>query len=144
MSKVAQLLQNKGNQNIWKVRPDDEVITALKLMAEKNIGAVLVFDGDKLAGIFSERDYARRVILQGKSPEHTAVKEIMSPKVLCVKPTQAIEECMALMRHHKLRHLPVTEGDKIVGIISVSDVMEALMAEHKFIIEQLEHYIQGY
>jgi IMP dehydrogenase len=109
MSKVAQLLKKKGNRNIWKVSPDDEVIAALKLMAEKNIGAVLVFDGDALAGIFSERDYARRVILEGKSPEYTAVKEIMSPNVLCVKPTQTIDECMALMRHHKLRHLPVTE-----------------------------------
>ncbi|MDP6115616.1 MAG: CBS domain-containing protein [Planctomycetota bacterium] len=144
MSKVAQLLQNRGHQNIWKVNPDDEVITALKLMAEKNIGAVLVSEGDTLAGIFSERDYARRVILEGKSPEHTAVKEIMSGKVLCVRPTQTIDECMALMKHHKLRHLPVTDNDEIIGIISVFDVVNTLMAEHEFIIEQLEHYIQGY
>jgi CBS domain-containing protein len=142
MISVSQCLQNKG-QEIWSVRSDRSVYEALELMAEKDIGALLVVDDGKLVGIFSERDYARKVILQGKSSRETLVREIMTPRVVYVHPQQTIEECMALMTEKHIRHLPVLDGERLVGVISIGDVVKAIISEQKFVIEQLEHYITG-
>jgi CBS domain-containing protein len=143
MKTVKQLLQEKGHA-IWSIAPDANVYAALRLMAEKNVGAVLVIDaGDKLAGIFSERDYARKVALQGKTSRETPVREVMTEKVVCVRPDQSIEDCMALMTGKRIRHLPVLENNRLVGVISIGDVVKAIISEHEFIIEQLENYIVG-
>lgn len=143
MKNVIELLRVKGHQ-YWSVTPDTTVFDALKLMAEKNIGVLLVLEGDVLVGLLSERDYARKVILKGKSSKDTLVKEIMSEKVIYVEPEQTVEECMALMTDKRVRHLPVFEGDKLIGIISIGDVVKAIISEQEFIIEQLEHYISGH
>jgi CBS domain-containing protein len=142
MKPVRELLRIKG-QETWSVTPDTPVYDALKLMAEKNVGALLVLEGDKLAGILSERDYARKVILKGKASKHTPVGEIMSEQVVCVTPEQSVAECMALMTDKRFRHLPVVEDGKLVGVISIGDVVKAIISEQKFVIEQLEHYIAG-
>ena len=142
MKPVRELLRIKG-QETWSVSPDTPVYDALKLMAEKNVGALLVLDGDKLAGILSERDYARKVILKGKASKNTPAREIMSENVVCVTPKQSVAECMALMTDKHIRHLPVIEDDKLVGVISIGDVVRAIISEQKFVIEQLEHYIAG-
>jgi len=142
MKPVRELLRIKG-QETWSVSPDTPVYDALKLMAEKNVGALLVLDGDKLAGILSERDYARKVILKGKASKNTPAREIMSENVVCVTPKQSVAECMALMTDKHIRHLPVIEDDKLVGVISIGDVVKAIISEQKFVIEQLEHYIAG-
>ncbi len=142
MKTVWELLQAKGHE-YWSVTPDTSVYDALKLMADKNVGAVLVLAADKLVGIISERDYARKVILKGKLSKKTRVSEIMSDKVVCVTPERSVEECMALMTEKRVRHLPVLEGDKLVGVISIGDVVKAIISEQEFIIEQLEHYISG-
>lgn len=142
MKPVRELLRIKG-QETWSVTPDTPVYDALKLMAEKNVGALLVLEGDKLAGILSERDYARKVILKGKASKNTPVREIMSEKVVCVTPEQSVADCMALMTDKRFRHLPVIEDGKLVGVISIGDVVKAIISEQKFVIEQLEHYIAG-
>ena len=142
MKPVRELLRIKG-QETWSVSPDTPVYDALKLMAEKNVGALLVLDGDKLAGILSERDYARKVILKGKASKNTPAREIMSENVVCVTPKQSVAECMALMTDKHIRHLPVIEDDKLVGVISIGDVVKAIISEQKFVIEQLEPYIAG-
>jgi len=115
----------------------------LKLMAEKEIGAVLVLDGEQLAGIFSERDYARKVLLQGKSSKETPVREIMTEKVVCVHPEQTIEDCMGLMTDKRIRHLPVLEHKNVVGVISIGDVVKEMLSEQEFVIKQLESYIHN-
>ncbi len=142
MNSIKQLLQDKGSE-VWKVPPDTSVFDALELMAEKNVGALLVIDADKLIGIFSERDYARKVILKGKASKNTPVKEIMSTKVLYVGPDQSIEECMALMTDKRIRHLPVLVGDELLGIISIGDVVKAIISEQQITIHWLEKYISG-
>ena len=142
MKSVKQILQDKENE-VWKVTPDTTVFDALELMAEKNIGALLVLDADKLIGIFSERDYARKVILKGKASRNTHIKEIMSTKVLYVGPDQSIEECMALMTDKHIRHLPVLAGDELLGIISIGDVVKAIISEQEITIHWLEKYISG-
>lgn len=142
MVTVRQCLQSKGGE-IWSVRPDVSVYQALEMMAEKDIGALLVLDGEKLVGIFSERDYARKVILQGKSSRDTWVSEIMTSRVVFVRLEQTIEECMALMTEKHIRHLPVLDGERLVGVISIGDVVKAIITEQQFVIEQLEHYITG-
>jgi len=119
------------------------VLQALEMMAAKNVGALLVMEGEKLAGIFSERDYARKVVLEGRTSKDTSVGDIMSSKVVCVTPQQSIEDCMALMTDKRIRHLPVIEGDRVLGIISVGDVVKAVISEQTFVISQLEHYITG-
>jgi CBS domain-containing protein len=139
---VSQLLRRKGRQ-VYTAQPDTTVYEALQVMAEKNIGALLVVDSDGLAGIFSERDYARKVILQGKSSKDTPVGEIMTRRVYFVHPNNTIEECMALMTERKIRHLPVIEGEHIAGVISIGDVVKEIMDEQGFVIEQLENYITG-
>jgi CBS domain-containing protein len=123
--------------------PDATVYDALKLMADRNVGAVLVMDTDRLVGILSERDYARKVILHGKSSKDTSVREIMTQRVVYVRPEQTAEECMALMTDKRVRHLPVLEDDQVVGVISIGDVVKSIISEQEFIIEQLERYISG-
>jgi CBS domain-containing protein len=123
--------------------PDAMVYDALELMADKNVGAVLVIDADRLVGILSERDYARKVILHGKSSKDTPIREIMTQRVVYVRPQQTAEECMALMTDKRVRHLPVLEDDQLVGVISIGDVVKSIISEQEFIIEQLERYISG-
>jgi CBS domain-containing protein len=142
MATTAQILKGKGHE-IWSVTPATLVYDALRLMAEMNVGALLVLEGDQLKGIFSERDYARKVILKGKSSREIAVKEIMSPEVFTVAPGQSVEECMALMTDKRVRHLPVVEGNRVIGVISIGDVVKAIISEREFTIKQLENYISG-
>ena len=142
MTTTKLYLQRKGNE-VWSTRPDTTVFEALRLMAEKDIGALLVFESDQLVGIFSERDYARKVILQGKSSTETLVGEIMTPQVVYVRPEQTIEECMALMTEKRIRHLPVMEAGLVVGLISIGDVVKSIISEQEFVIEQLTNYITG-
>jgi len=142
MVTVQHLLENKGKE-IVSISPDASVYSALILMAEKRIGALLVLKNDKLVGVISERDYARKVILKGKSSKDTIVQEIMSSRVFFVSPDQRIEECMALMTDKSIRHLPVMQGDDLVGVISIGDVVKAVISEQEFIIEQLEQFITG-
>lgn len=142
MVTVRQILKNKGSQ-IWATQPDATVFSALQLMAEKGVGALLVLADGKLVGIFSERDYARKVILHGKSSVETPVSEIMTPGVITVKLDQTIGECMTLMTEKRFRHLPVIEGDRVVGVISIGDVVKAIISDQEFMIKQLEIYISG-
>ncbi|MEE8608200.1 MAG: CBS domain-containing protein [Nitrospiraceae bacterium] len=142
MKTVRHILQDKGH-NIWHITPDALVVDALKLMAEKEVGSLLVLDEGKLVGIVSERDYARKVILKGKSSLDTPVREIMTPKVISVRLENTIEECMALMTDKHIRHLPVVVDEKVVGVVSIGDVVKAELAEKDFLIKQLKNYITG-
>ncbi len=142
METVRHLLQVKGNK-VWSIRPDASVYDALERLAEKDIGALLVMESDSLEGIFSERDYARKIALHGKSSADTPVSDVMTSQVVCISPDQRIEDCMALMTQKRIRHLPVLEHDKVVGIISIGDVVKEVIAEQEFVIEQLENYITG-
>jgi CBS domain-containing protein len=137
---IREILDKKGHQ-IWSVSPDTKIFEALQLMAEKNIGALVVLNGDKLVGIISERDYARKVALKGKTSKETPVKDIMTPKVLYVTPEKTAEDCMALMIEKRIRHLPVYEQDKLIGVVSIGDVVKAVIEEKKIAIEHLENYI---
>jgi len=139
---VEQVLDAKG-RDVYSVSPAASVFDALQLMADKNIGALLVLDAGKLAGIFSERDYARKVILKGKASKQTQVREIMSSRVLCVGLKHTMPQCLALMSDKRLRHLPVWEGGKAIGVISIGDAVGAVISEQKFIIGELERYISG-
>lgn len=140
MKTVGDLLQGKGGQ-IWSVGPDTTVYEALSLMADKGIGAVVVLEGRQVVGVLSERDYARQVVLKGKTSKETAVREIMTTRVIYVRPEQTIEDCMALMTDKRVRHLPVLAGTELRGVISIGDVVKAVISEKQFIIEQLETYI---
>jgi CBS domain-containing protein len=142
MKTVRELLQDKG-YDIWSVGPDDSVYDALKLMADKNVGAVLVTEAGNLVGILSERDYARKVILKGKTSKDTPVREIMTEKVVYVRPDQTSDECMALMTDKRVRHLPVIENGQLIGIISIGDVVKEIISHQEFMLEQLENYITG-
>ncbi len=142
MKTVRQILDKKGH-DVYSVTPDDSVFTALQLMADKNIGAVVVVDNKQVVGILSERDYARKVVLHGKTSKDTPVRDIMTGKVLYVKPDNTSDECMALMADKRIRHLPVLENENLTGIISISDIVQAIIEEDKYIIEQLENYITG-
>lgn len=142
MQTVRTLMKNK-NSEVISVTPDTSVYDALKLMSEKSIGAVLVLDNGELKGILSERDYARKVVLQGRSSKETLVQDIMTEKVLFVENTVHVEECMALMNAKKVRHLPVFENGKLVGVISIGDVLKAILNQKDFVINQLEQYITG-
>ena len=142
MKTVKQVLDNKG-PTTWHVLPDSFVYDALQLMADKEIGALLVLEGGRLVGVISERDYARKVILKGKSSLDTPVKEIMTRDAVCVRPEQTVEECMALVTEKRVRHLPVVMDDKVVGIISIGDLVKAVIDEKDFTIKQLESYIMG-
>jgi CBS domain-containing protein len=140
MLTVRELVAKKGSQ-VWSVSPDATVYDALQLMAERNVGAVLVRSGDRLVGVVSERDYARQVILKGKASRDTPVREIMTTRVVCVSPERTIEECMALMTDKHIRHLPVLNGEALLGVLSIGDVVKAVISEKEFLIEQLESYI---
>lgn len=138
--KVSDILAAKGN-NVYSVTGDITVYEALKIMGEKNVGALLVMEEDKLKGIISERDYARKIILKGKSSNETAVKEIMTEQVISVTPEDDIEKCMGLMSGRKIRHLPVVKDEKVLGVISITDVVTAIIEIQKNTIAHLESYI---
>ncbi len=142
MDTVRQLLQAKG-YDIWAVAPESAVLDALKLMADKNIGAVLVIDHGNLVGILSERDYARKVVLKEKASRNTPVREIMTERVVCVHPGRPVEECMELMTSGHLRHLPVVEDGHLLGVISIMDVVKTIIANQSSTIGGLENYILG-
>jgi signal-transduction protein with cAMP-binding, CBS, and nucleotidyltransferase domain len=142
MLTVRQLLERKSSE-IWWIAPHETAFRALEMMAEKNIGALLVMDEGKLKGIFSERDYARRVILKGKASKETSVGELMTPELCCIEPHRSIEECMALMSEMDVRHLPVFEKDKLIGMVSMRDVVNALISELNITISELTNYICG-
>ncbi|MFC7419829.1 CBS domain-containing protein [Iodobacter arcticus] len=143
MKTAHQLLAEKAIDNILSVAPQASVYQALQLLAEKNIGALLVMEENHLVGIFSERDYARKVILMGKTSAGTPVSEIMTRKLLCVPPSATIDECMAIMSEKRIRHLPVLDGDKVLGVLSIGDLVREIIEEQKFTIAQLEHYIHS-
>lgn len=142
MKTVRQLLQDKDN-GVWSVSPHTTVFDALKLMADKQIGALMVMEDSQLVGIITERDYARKLILQDKSSRETPVGEVMTSRVLYVLPEQSVEDCMALMTDKHIRHLPVLDNGQLLGVISMRDVVKDVVAEHKFMISQLENYITG-
>ena len=141
MKTVAELLEGKGN-TIWSIGPDHTVYDAIALMAERGIGAVLVVERDRLVGILSERDYARRVILKGKASKDTLVREIMTTTVIHVAPDHTINHCMETMTDSRIRHLPVLVGDRLVGVLSIGDVVKAIISDKQSHIEQLEDYIK--
>jgi CBS domain-containing protein len=142
MDRVRDVLETKGH-DVWTISPDASVFEALQLMANKGVGALVVLERDNVVGIISERDYARAVELRGKSSRETTVGEIMTRKVAYVRPENTIEECMAVMTHKRIRHLPVLQGDRLTGVISIGDVVKAIISEQQFVIQQLENYIAG-
>ena len=143
MTTVAQILRSKSDNTVYTIAPEASVLEAVRVMAERNIGALLVKDGATIVGIVTERDYARKVILLARSSRDTPVRDIMTPNVLCVRPGQTSDECMALMTDRRLRHLPVMEDGKLTGLVSIGDLVKDVIAEQKFVIEQLQHYIAG-
>ena len=140
MKTLKQLLEAKSG-NVYSITPDARVFDALKLMADKSVGALIVLEGGRIAGVISERDYARKVILHGKSSHDLQVRDIMTSKVISVHPGQTVEECMALMTEKRVRHLPVTEGERLIGVLSIGDLVKEVIAEQRQTIEQLESYI---
>ncbi len=142
MKSVGDILKEKG-RDVWTIGPQATVFDALALMAERNVGAVLVMESGRLAGIISERDCARKLDIKGRSSSSTLVSEIMTGTVVYVHPEQTLEECMGLMTARRIRHLPVLEGDTLVGVVSIGDVVKAVIAEQGFLIEQLTNYITG-
>jgi len=143
MKTAAEILKSKAKQAVHTIAPGDSVFDAVKLMADKNIGALLVMEADRIAGIVTERDYARKIVLMSRSSKETPVREIMTSAVMYVRPGQTSDECMVLMTENRLRHLPVIDGDKLLGLISIGDLVKSIISEQRFTIEQLEHYISG-
>ena len=143
MTAVAQILKGKPDHTVYSIPPVASVYDAVKSMADKGIGALLVMEGGTIVGVITERDYARKVILMGRSSKQTAVREIMTSAVMYVRPDQTSEECMALMTENRLRHLPVLDGGEVIGVISIGDLVKDIISEQQFVIEQLEHYIMG-
>ena len=143
MTSVAKILQSKPDTTVHTIAPTALVFDALKLMADKGIGALLVTEGVAIAGIFTERDYARKIALMGRTSSVTQVRDVMTSAVRFVRPDQTSEQCMQIMSTNRLRHLPVVENDKLVGMISIGDLVKDIISEQKFIIEQLEQYING-
>jgi len=143
MKTVARILEAKSNHDVYRVPPDATVFDAVRLMADKGVGALLVMDGERIVGIVSERDYARKIALKELSSRTTPVREIMSAPVMYARPEQTNEQCMALMTENRLRHLPVVDAGKLVGLISIGDLVKDIISEQQFLIEQLEHYIRG-
>ena len=142
MKTVAELLKAKPAR-VVKVRPEQSVLEAIKVLAEHDVGAAIVMTGERLAGIFSERDYTRKVILKGRSSDSTRVEEIMTPNVVVVSPRTKTRECMALMTEKNIRHLPVVDNGRVIGMVSIRDIVSDIIADQDFTIEQLEHYISG-
>lgn len=142
MALVNQLLTEKGNK-VLAIGPDDAVLDAIRKMAENNVGSLVVLEDEKLVGIITERHYARNVFLKGRSSPKTTVRDIMSPKVVCVGPEQSVEECMAVMTEKGVRHLPVLDNNRVIGVISIGDLVKSIISDQNFVIEQLERYISG-
>ena len=142
MKTVRDILKAKGS-DVWLVEPDATVFDALQRMADKEVGALVVTEGEQVVGIISERDYARKVILHGRASSTTLVKEIMTSPVVYIHLDQPIEECMSLMTEKRTRHLPVIENGKLVGLISIGDIVKSIIADQQFIIEQLVRYVSG-
>jgi CBS domain-containing protein len=142
MTTIKHVLDKKGH-DVHFIHPDASVFDALKLMAENDIGSLVVLEDDKLVGIITERHYARDIVLKGKTSPGTRVRDIMSTRVICARPDQAVEECMAVMTQRAVRHLPVLKDGRLVGIVSIGDMVNSVIGDQKFIIEQLEHYIHG-
>ncbi len=142
MTCVRHLLARKGTE-IWSIGPEDTVFDAIKMMADKNIGSLVVMEDGRLVGIITERHYARNVVLKGRASPKTRVKEIMEPNVVYVRPDHTVEQCMALMTSKMVRHLPVIEDEDLLGIVSIGDLVKSIIRDQKFVIEQLEHYISG-
>lgn len=143
MTTVAQILQSKADKTVYTIGSAASVFDSVKLMAEKNIGALPVMEGGKIVGVITERDYARKIVLMARSSKETPVREIMTSQVMYVRTHQTSEECMALMTENRVRHLPVMDQGKLIGLVSIGDLVKDVIAEQKFIIEQLEHYIAG-
>jgi len=143
MKSVANILKSKPDQAVYKIAPGDSVYDALRLMADRNIGALLVVEEGKIVGILTERDYARKVVLMDRSSKQTTIREVMTSSVMYVRPDQTNEECMALMTDNRLRHLPVIDNGRLLGLVSIGDLVKDIISEQQFIIEQLQHYIQG-
>jgi CBS domain-containing protein len=143
MTAVADNLKSKSDNTVHAIAPGDSVLDALQRMAEKRIGALLVMEGETIVGIVTERDYARKIALLGRTSAATLVRDVMTADVMYVRPTQTSQECMALMTENRLRHLPVVDGARLVGLISIGDLVKDIISEQQFIIEQLEHYITG-
>lgn len=139
---IGEILMQKGT-SVWSVSPETTVLDAIKMMAEKNVGALLVTKDGKLSGILSERDYTRNVVLKGRSSKDTSVREIISGRVVTVSPDHTVEECMRLMTEHRIRHLPVVAGNKILGVISIGDLVNSIISSQNSAIQQLETYITG-
>ena len=142
MKTVQQLLEDKGRE-IWHIGPDATVYDAVRLMAEKGVGALLVMENDRLVGIVSERDYARQVILKGRASRETPVSEIMTSRVVASRPDQQISSCLALMTEKRIRHMPVMRDDAVIGVVSIGDLVKAIIADQQATIEHLQHYITG-
>jgi len=142
MQTAVHILNNKG-RDVWAVRPDQSVLEALKIMADREVGAVLVMDGDKLIGILSERDYARKVVLAGRSSRESPVRDVMTTQVVCVPPERSVEDCMALMTDNRLRHLPVVDHKRVIGVVSIGDLVKAVIDDREDTIAQLQSYIAG-
>lgn len=143
MKTVAEILKSKGDATVYSIAPSASVFEAVALMAEKNVGALLVMEGDRIVGMVTERDYARKVVLLARSSRDTPLRDVMTPAVIYVRPDQTTEDCMALMTQSRIRHLPVIDNDKLVGLISIGDLVKGIISEQTFIIEQLQHYISG-
>ena len=143
MKTVAQILRSKPDQTVYTITPTASVFDAVKLMAEKSIGALVVMAEEQVVGIITERDYARKIILMARSSKDTPVRDIMTSTVMYVRPDQASEECMVLMTENRLRHLPVMEDGKLIGLVSIGVLVKDIISEQKFMIQQLEHYITG-
>jgi CBS domain-containing protein len=139
---VQQLLDQKG-RNTWSIHPDATVFDAVAKMAEKDIGSLVVMEGDEFVGIITERHYARNVVLKGKTSPATPVRVIMERHVVIARPEQSVDQCMALMTEKRVRHLPVFEGKKLIGVVSIGDLVKSTIGDQKFLIDQLEHYIRG-
>jgi len=139
---AAQILKKKGH-DLWSVSPDATVYEAIEIMADKRIGALLVLTEGTLVGIVSERDYARKVILKGRSSKDTLVREIMTTPVICVQPGDSVDECMKIITEKRIRHLPVMEGEKVVGVVSIGDVVKWIMSAQEHTIQQLQNYVTG-
>jgi len=142
MTTIKQILDTKGYA-VWSIHPQESVFAAIQQMAEKEVGALVVLEGDAIVGISAERDYARKVVLKGRSSRETAVQDIMTPDVICVRLDQNVEECMTIVTERRIRHLPVLDSGRLVGIISIGDLVKTIIVEQQFIIEQLEHYIRS-
>jgi CBS domain-containing protein len=143
MSIVSHILNSKSDHTVYTIAPTESVFEAVKLMAEKKIGALVVLESNEIVGMITERDYARAIVLMARSSKTTAVKEIMTSRVMYVVPDQSSEQCMALMTEHRLRHLPVVENGKLIGLISIGDLVKDVISEQEFTIKQLQHYISG-